>query len=76
MQEVRKNEWRVKYLVKTANPYWDEMRQRDYAADQAIMMAKHDVPEAMVTVLYVNRTPKGYYSVEVLRKRTIAGDAS
>lgn len=70
---MQRSEWRVKYLVKTAFIAGsDEMAQRDYAAEQARMMARRDVPEALTTVLSVSKTRAGNYSVEVLRKRNIA----
>lgn len=66
------SEWRVKYLIEPRHPWAPEMRQRDEAIEDAIFRARHDVPDADVAVLYTRQTPKGKWSVEVLRRR---GDA-
>lgn len=63
------NEWRVKYLIRGVVPSGNDERDRDEAAHLAKLYADQDVPQATTTVLSVKKTPKGYFSVEVLRKR-------
>lgn len=67
---AQQHEWTARYLIRSADPSTPELTQRDYAAEQARMAAKQDVPSASVNVLSVKRTPKGYYSVTVLRTRS------